>query len=255
MSGRILRHFLIFASLPLAADPTWTAPAELPFGKLGVLELRETDPGRPPLPRPGEDKLGPLLLRAADPTPDGRGWKLTVQPIRPGLTVIPALDLGDGRIAPELRLTVPRTTPYGAPWQGVGGGQEDVLPLAPFPWAWASLPLGLLLLLGLFGVRQWRRGSAHRRLKALEAAFRHAWPPAARDRASLDRIHALGRDLLALRHGEAARAWGAPEFAAQGLLPWAHWLQALDSARFGEASPEFPAIDALLGTGRKEARP
>lgn len=234
------------ALLPLAAAPEWRAPRELPFGQLSVIELVEGDPARPPLPRPGDDKLGPLLLRGAEPTPDGRGWRLTVQPLRAGLSVIPALDLGDGRITPELRLQVPRTTPYGAPWRGYRGGQEDQLPLAPFPWAWASLPLLPLAALGILLARRWRARAPHRHLVHARHAFARTWPPPTRERAALDHSHQLGRDLLAARFGEEARAWGPADFAARGLQPWVQWSRSLDAARFGQSEPPFPEAEALL---------
>jgi hypothetical protein len=110
------RTLLLFLPVYLSAAPEWKAPAEIPFGELSVLELVENDPTKPALPRPGDEKLGPLELRSAEASANGRGWKLTVQPMAPGTAVIPSLDLGDGRRAPELRLRVPRTVPYGAPW-------------------------------------------------------------------------------------------------------------------------------------------
>jgi hypothetical protein len=235
------------AALSLSAAPVWKAPPELPFGKLSVLVLLEDDPTRPPLPRPGDDRLGPLLLRAAEPTPDGRGWRLTVQPLQPGVARIPALDLGDGRRTPELRLTIPRTTPYGAPWVGLGGGQEDVLPQVPFPLAWASLLLLPLALLGLGLLRLVRSGGPHRRLRAAQRTFAHHWPPASSARERLDAGHTSGRDLLAARFGEEARAWGAAELRQHGLPAWALWNESLDAARFGRAEPPFPPLGDLLG--------
>ena len=99
---------LVVASASLLAAPVWRAPTELPFGKLAVLELREDDPKQPPLPRPGDERLGPLMLRSVEAMSDGRGWKLTVQAFAPGLAVVPPMDLGDGRRTPELRLKVVR---------------------------------------------------------------------------------------------------------------------------------------------------
>ena len=42
-------------------------------------------------------------------------------------------------MAPELRLTIPRTVAYGTAWVGVGGWHQDVLPYLDFPWAWSAL--------------------------------------------------------------------------------------------------------------------
>ena len=238
---------LLMAGLSVSGAPVWKAPAALRLGELQVLELSEADPLKPALPRPTvEDRLGPLRLRAMEPLPDGRGWRFQVQALSPGLAVIPALDLGNGQRAPELRLPVPRSIPFGGPWVGFGGGNEDQLPAIPFPWAWASLlllpPLGLL---GWAG-RRWRRGSASRQLRHAVQVFSHQWPPANRDRATLDAAHSRGRDLLAARFGEAARAWGTAEFQAQQLAVWEQWSRSLDAARFGQAEPPFPTTAELV---------
>jgi len=239
--------FLLLSTVPsLSAAPVWTAPKELPFGTLGALELRESDPAKPAPPRPGEDRLGPLELRGAEALADGRGWRLTVQALRPGTLLIPAIDLGDGRRAPELRISVPRTTPYGAPWMAVGGGQEDLLPLAPFPWGWASLLLVPVLGLIWACLHLWRRGSSTRKLKRARASFRHHWPPPNWDRGVLDKAHARGRDLLAVRFGEEARCWGPVDFHRRHLGPWVRWAQGLDGARFADTRTPWPTLDELL---------
>ena len=237
---------LLFSGAPLSAAPVWTAPQELPFGTLGTLELRESDPAKPAPPRPGEDRLGPLELRGAEPLADSRGWRLTVQALRPGTLLVPAIDLGDGRRSPELRISVPRTTPYGAPWMAVGGGQEDLLPLAPFPWGWASLLLVPVLGLLWFGLHLWQRGTSTRQLKRARASFRHQWPPSGWDRATLDQAHARGRDLLAVRFGEESRSWGPTEFHRRHLGPWVCWAQAMDAARFADTQAPWPTLDELL---------
>ncbi len=227
--------------------PLWKAPARLTLGDLQVLELREADPALPALPRPTvEDRLGPLRLRSMEPLPDGRGWRFQVQALTPGPVLIPALDLGNGQRAPELRLDVPRTIPFGGPWMGFGGGNDDRLPFLPFPWAWASLLLlPPLALLGWI-LRRWRQGSAGRRLRHAVHAFRRHWPPTTRDRAGLDAAHSLGRDLLAARFGETARTWGPVEFQARDLGPWDQWARSLDAARFGHTEPPFPAPEPLV---------
>ncbi|HEX9081394.1 MAG TPA: hypothetical protein VF768_03890, partial [Holophagaceae bacterium] len=66
------------------------------------------------------------------------------------------------------------------------------------------------------------------------------------DRETLDAAHILGRELLAARFGEPARAWGLPEFRTHQLAPWDQWIQSLDAARFGRTEPPFPPIEALL---------
>lgn len=231
----------------LTAAPAWKAPEKLAFGAMAVLEVREADPGAPPLPRPPvEQTLGPLQLRALEPSPDGRGWRLTVQALAPGRLRVPALDFGDGRRSPELRLEVPRSAPYGGMWMALGGGAANALPDIEFPWAWALLGASPLALIVTASIRRWRRGSEARARNRLAKRFRRAWPGQARDRATLDALHALGRELLAARFGEAARAWGPRELRAQHLGPWAAWCEGLDAARFGGKAPEFPAAEALL---------
>ena len=245
----------MWVGLSVSATPVWKAPATLPFGKLSVLELREDDPAAAPIPRPAvEDTLGSLKLRAVEPTSDGHGWRFTVQPLQPGLAVIPPLDLGDGRRAPELRLTVQRTTDFGSPWVGYGGGREDVLPEIPFPWAWASLLLlPPLLLIGFF-IRRWRKRAGARAFAQARKAFQAAWPPKTKQRADLDLAHAAGRDLLAAAFGEASRGWGAPDFKKAKLDTWSQWAASLDAARFGRTEPPFPAIANLLAPVDLEAR-
>ncbi|WP_026939447.1 hypothetical protein [Holophaga foetida] len=230
----------------LNAAPIWTAPKELPFGTLGTVELREADPSRPAPPRPGDDRLGPLELRGAEPLSDGRGWRLTVQALQPGTQVVAPMDLGDGQVTPELRIAVPRTTPFGAPWVGVGGGQEDILPLAPFPWGWASLLLLPVFALLWAGIHFWQRGSSKRTMKRAQSAFRRHWPPPNWERPALDQAHLLGRELLAARFGEEARSWGTAECHRRHLTPWVHWVQAMDEGRFGGHPSQFPSLEALL---------
>lgn len=240
---------LLLGAVSAGASPVWKAPAQLPLGELQVLELRESDPTRPPLPRPTvEDRLGPLHLRSLEPLSDGRGWRFQVQALTPGLAVIPGLDLGDGQRSPELRLEVPRTIPFGGPWMGVGGGRDDRLPALPFPWAWASLLLVPILGLAAWGVQRWRRGAHARRWHHARHRFQRHWPPPDAQRATLDQAHDLGRDLLAARVGEMARAWGPAEFHAARLQPWAQWAQSLDAARFGRTEPPFPALESLLAS-------
>jgi hypothetical protein len=228
------------------AAPVWKAPEEIAFGQTAVLELREDDLAKPALPRPAEEKLGPLALRSVEPLNDGRGWRLTVQALTAGTAVVPPMDLGDGRRTPELRVRVPRTVPYGAPWLAVGGGQTDILPYVPFPWAWASLLLlpPVLIAYGFF--RRWRKNSAKRVLHHLRRTFAHHWPPADNHRETLDRAHAHGRDLLAARFGEEARSWGVAEFRQRQLEVWATWAQSLDAARFARKEPPFPPLAELL---------
>jgi hypothetical protein len=237
----------VAASLVASAAPAWKAPGQLRLGELETLELREEDPGAPAPPRPTvEDRLGPLRLRSMEPLPDGRGWRFQVQALEPGPAVIPALDLGNGQRTPELRLEVPRTIPFGGPWVGFGGGNDDRLPAIPFPWAWASLLLLPPLGLAVWILRRWQKGSGKRRLHHAVHAFRRHWPPARRDRAALDAAHALGRDLLAARFGEEARAWGPAEFQSRNLDPWDQWTKSLDAARFGRTEPPFPAPEPLV---------
>lgn len=226
--------------------PVWKAPAEIPMGSLGTLELRDDDPAAPPLPRPGEDRLGGMAVRGVDPLKDGRGWKITVQPLGPGLAVVRPMDLGDGRITPEVRITVPRTVPFGAPWVGVGGGREDLLPPVPLPWEWGTLlviPLALLA----WGVRRRLALLAPgRRRRAARRAFAHHYPPKGADRSHLDAAHASGRDLLAAYFGDEARSWGSDAFRAKGMDVWAAWVRCLDAARFSHDAPPYPAILPLL---------
>ncbi|HQL47836.1 MAG TPA: hypothetical protein PLC09_04120 [Holophaga sp.] len=237
---------LLIAMGPLSAEPVWKGPARLDFGAAAQVELTEADPALPPLPRPGEDRLGPLALLGVQGTPDGRGWILTVQPLTAGTLVVPPLDLGDGRKTPEWRVEVPRTVPYGAPWMGVGGGQEDALPYLPFPWAWAALLMVPLIPLGWYLLRRWRGGQATRKLYQARRAFARHWPPRATDRTGLDAAHTAGRELLACRFGEEARSWGATTFEARGLRVWAVWVQSLDAARFGRREPAFPPLKELV---------
>jgi hypothetical protein len=236
-----------FVGTILSAAPVWKAPATLPFGKLVVLELREDDPAAAAIPRPAvEDALGTLKLRAVEPSADGHGWRFTVQPLAPGLAVIPPLDLGDGRRAPELRVTVQRSTDFGSPWVGFGGGREDNLPQIPFPWAWASLLLLPLLLLAGFIFWRWRRRADARAYAVARKAFQSAWPPNAKDRATLDAAHRAGRELIAAAFGEASRGWGSPDFRREKLDAWGQWAASLDAARFGRTEPPFPDAAALL---------
>lgn len=236
---------IFFATGNLSASPVWRAPSELPFGKLAVLELREDDPKQPRLPRPGEEKLGPLFLRGVEPLPDGRGWKLTVQALSTGMAVVPSMDLGDGRHTPELRINVPRTVPFEAPWMGFGGGREDELPEIPFPFAWASLLFLPFVLFGYFFIRRWRRNASKRLKKKAKAAFAKAWPPPSKSRDALDTAHSAGRDWLAKSIGDEARSWGPKEFRAKQLDAWASWVESLDAARFGRSTPPFPALTDL----------
>lgn len=234
-------------SLCSAAAPVWKAPARVRLGELQLLELREEDPAQPNLPRPAvEETLGPFRLRSMEPLPDGRGWRFQVQALAPGLAQIPALDLGNGQRSPELRLLVPRTVPFADAWMGVGGGSDDRLPPLPFPLGWAALLLlPPVCLLGLL-VRRWRRGAARRRLAQTQRVFRHHWPPPDRQRGTLDSAHLTGRELLAARFGEAARAWGPDDFRSRRLEPWDQWALSLDAARFGRTDPPFPAPEGLL---------
>ena len=233
--------------LSVMAAPVWKAPSQLKLGELQVLELREEDLSKPALPRPTvEDHLGSLRLRSMEPMADGRSWRFQVQALEPGLAVIPALDLGNGQRSPVLRVWVPRSIPFGGPWVGFGGGNDDRLPAIPFPWAWASLLLLPPLALIAWMIRRWRQGSAKRHLHHATHVFHRHWPPADRDRATLDAAHGLGRDLLAARFGEAARAWGPVDFQAHNLGPWDQWTKSLDAARFGHTEPPFPAPEPLV---------
>ncbi len=251
---------IVAAGLYLAAAPTWKAPAQVKLGELQVLEFREEDALKPAPPRPAvEDHLGPLRLRAMEPLPDGRGWRFQVQALEPGSPVIPALDLGNGQRSPELRLYVPRSIPFGGPWMGVGGGNDDRLPALPFPWAWASLLLLPPLALVAWLIHRWRQGSAVRRLRHAAQIFQRQWPPADRQRETLDAAHGLGRDLLVARFGETARAWGPKDFQSRNLSPWDQWVKSLDAARFGRTEPPFPLpqplVAALDGRGEGAVKP
>lgn len=230
----------------LSAAPVWKTPAELPFGELSVLEIREADPAQPKLPRPGEEKLGSLDLRSVEPTADGRGWRLTVQPMVPGTAVIPPVDFGDGRQSPELRLRIPRTVPYQAPWVGVGGGQGDLIPYIPFPWLWASLLLLPIAALAWWLWQRWLRSAPGRARHHARSVFSHHWPPTSTERRLLDEAHGMGRDLLAAHFGEEARSWGPHEFGEHHLEIWGTWIQSLDAARFARKEPPFPPLEALL---------
>ena len=246
-SYKKIAFLMVAAYLFAGASPAWKAPPKLKLGKLQVLELREEDPAKPAPPRPTvEDRLGPLHLRSMEPLPDGRGWRFQVQALVPGPAVIPPLDLGNGQRSPELRLEVPRTIPFGGPWVGFGGGNDDRLPAIPFPWAWASLLLlpPLAFIAGV--IHHWRKGSATRRLRHATQVFRRHWPPVDRERATLDAAHGLGRDLLAARFGEAARTWGPSDFLARNLAPWDQWTKSLDATRFGRTEPPFPAPAPLV---------
>jgi hypothetical protein len=236
----------------------WGPPPDLALGQLANLDLRLPPGAAGPLPRPGDDRLGPLAVRAVEPLPDGAGWRLTVQPLAPGAYRIPALDLGAGWATGELAVTVPRTVAYGAPWMGLGGGGLDRLPPVPFPRAW-TLPLALpLALLGLALARWRRRGARDRRRRAARRAFARRWPPAAGTRAALDAAHGTGRALLAAYFGTEALSWGPAACGARGLEPWADWIRALDTARFaghpGPGAPAGPPLAELLGCLAPERR-
>jgi len=228
--------------------PVWKVPGELALGRLSSIDLRQDDPAQPPPPRPGDDRLGPLAVRGVEPLRDGRGWRLMVQPLAPGRLVVPPLDLGDGQLAPELRVTVARTVPYGAAWVGVGGGALDRLPPVPFPWPW-TLPLLLpLAALAWLLARRYRVGAEARRRHAARRAFSRHWPPGP-DRSALDASHAAGRALLAAHFGPEALSWGPSALQARGLEPWAEWSRGLDAARFaGAAGPDRPPLATLLKT-------
>jgi hypothetical protein len=243
----VMAGWLLVGSMYTSAAPSWKTPPQLKLGELQVLELREEDPSKPAPPRPAvEDRLGPLRLRAMEPLADGRGWRFQVQALEPGSSVIPGLDLGNGQRSPELRVWVPRTIPFGGPWMGLGGGNDDRLPGLPFPWAWSSLlllpPLALLAWL----IHRWRQGSAARRLRHAAQVFQRQWPPADRQRETLDVAHGLGRNLLVARFGEPARAWGPADLQARNLSPWDQWVKSLDAARFGRAEPPFPSSQPLV---------
>jgi len=217
------------------------------MGELTAIEIIETDSALPPMPRPCEEKLGPFALRSAAPIENGRGWRLTVQALRPGVAVVPPIDLGQGRLCPELKIRVMRTVPFGAPWMGLGGESNDAPPGIGFPWGWAAmglLPLGLLLFLTVW---LWRERTPDRRLARARRGFAAVWPPRSLERGEIDKANAMGRDLLASAWGEEARSWGRREFLEQKNAPWASWCSFMDHARFGgaaEAAP--PALPELI---------
>jgi hypothetical protein len=130
---------------------------------------------------------------------------------------------------------------------GVGGGQGDVIPYLPFPWAWASLLLLPLLAFGGWLWHRWRRAAPGRARHRARSLFAHHWPPQDMDRKTLDAVHAMGRDLLAAHFGEEARSWGLREFRERNLEAWVLWVQSLDSARFARKEPPFPSLAELLG--------
>ena len=224
----------------------WRVPPTLTLGQLASLELRQMDPAQPAPPRPGEDRLGPLAVRAVEALADGRGWRLSVQPMAPGVVRLAPMDLGDGHLTPELLIQVPRSVPYGAAWMGVGGGPLDRLPPLPFPWPWTLPALLPLAALAWFLARRLRRGGAARRRHAARRTFLRHWPPAGPGRPALDAAHRAGRDLLAAHFGPAALSWDAATLAARGLEPWAEWCRGLDTARFQGATPALPSAAALL---------
>ncbi|MDR1841483.1 MAG: hypothetical protein LBQ86_06120 [Holophagales bacterium] len=241
------RAAILAGALPLLAAPAWRAPAQIPLGELVVIELWENDPTLPALPRPGEDKLGQLAIRSISPTENNRGWRLTLQALAPGLALIPPIDLGGGRISPELKIQVVRTVPYGAPWMGFGGGGVDAPPLFRFPWEWAllcAMPLAVLVYLIIW---LWSKGSPKRRLKRAKRAFAVLWPPGSPERGMIDQIHKAGMELIAIAWGNDAKSWGEDEFTKRNIKPWAAWRNFIDNARFGDASkkPET-AIPTLL---------
>lgn len=243
----------ILLSATLSAAPQWKTPPELKLGQVETLLLVDEDPSAKPLLRPQVDeRLGTLRVRSLEPAAEGRGWRFQVQALEPGMVVVAPLDLGDGRRAPELRLKVPRTTPFGAPWMGWGGGREDQLPAIPFPWGWAAAAMSPLVLLVLLFVRLWRHGAPGRRRIQARHAFAKAWPPKG-GRETLDLAHGAGRGLLAAHWGSDALAWGPEDFQRRGLDPWSQWLRSLDAARFGRTTPPFPALETLLAN--LDARP
>jgi hypothetical protein len=231
-----------------AGGLSWRLQGSLAVGRLGTLELRQEDLALPPPPRPGDERLGTLAVRGVEPLADGRGWLVTVEPLAPGPTLVPALDLGDGRRVPELRVAVPRTVPYGAPWMALGGGTRDQLPPVPFPWAWTLLLLLPLALLGALAVRGYRRGVPARMRRRAGSAFQQHWPPRSDDRAALEAAHAAGRDLLAAHFGPEARSWDFAACRERGLAPWGAWIDCLDRARFAGSAPPYPPLADLLAS-------
>lgn len=241
-----LWFILLLFFTPAAATPVWKVPEKIHFGELAVLELREDDPAAPTLPRPPlEDRVGPFRIRAVEAARDGRGWRISVQALSPGIAIFPRLDLGDGRSTSECRVLVQRTAPFGGMWMAIGGGATNDLPLIHFPWAWVTLMLLPPASLAAWCLRRWLRSAPLRTRKRLAKRFGKAWPPG-KSREELDQAHALGRELLANAKGEAARAWGPKELKAHHLESWALWAEALDQARFGGHKGNFPTAQALL---------
>lgn len=242
----------LFLSAAAFAAPVWKAPDKVAFGALVVVELRDDDASAPALPRPPlEDRVGPLRIRALEPTRDGRGWVLKVQALEPGTAIFPPMDLGDGRRTAPLRLPVVRTAPAGGLWMALGGGATNALPDIPFPWGWAGLLLLPPLALAGWLVKRWFGSAPKRARKRLARQFAKAWPPG-RTRAELDRAHALGRELLAAARGEAARAWAPADLRARHLESWALWAEGLDHARFGGRAAEWPSAQALVASLERE---
>jgi hypothetical protein len=243
---------MLVCASPLAAAPVWRAPAKILVGELVTIEIVEVDPASPPMPRPGEEKLGPFALRSAVPIENGRGWRLVIQAFRPGVAVVPPMDLGQGMVIPELKIQVTRTVPFGAPWMGLGGGGDDAPPSIGFPWGWAALPLLPLGLALSLAARLWRRGAPGRRLARAMRRFAAVWPPSSTNRAEIDRASARGRELIASAWGEEARSWGGREFLEQKNAAWASWCNFIDHARFGGADddvaggPPFPTLPELI---------
>jgi len=241
MSGAARRMALCacaaaLSGVALYAVPIWRAPAQIPIGELVAIEIVETDPAQPPMPRPAEDRLGLFALRSALPIENGRGWRLTIQALRPGVVVVPPIDLGQGRLCPELKIQVVRTVPLGAPWMGLGGGDVDLPPTVGFPWGWAALgllPLGLLI---YFAVWLWRKTAPNRRFARARRGFAAVWPPRSMERGTIEKVNAKGRELLASAWGEEARSWGRREFLARQNAPWASWCGFMDKVRFGGAA-------------------
>jgi hypothetical protein len=236
---------IMLVASPLAAAPVWRAPAKIQVGELVTIEVVDVDPASPPMPRPGEERLGPLALRSAVPIESGRGWRLVVQALRPGAAVVPSMDLGQGMVIPELKIQVARTVPYGAPWMGLGGGGDDAPPGVGFPWGWAVLPLLPLCLALSLAVRLWRAGIPGRRFARARRRFAAVWPPASLDRAEIDQAGMRGRDLMAGAWGEDARSWGGREFLEQNNAAWASWCSFMDHARFGGDVGDRPPPPAL----------
>jgi hypothetical protein len=241
----------------LAAAPVWRAPAKIQVGGAATIEVVDMDPASPPMPRPGEERLGPFALRSAIPIENGRGWRLVIQALGPGAAVVPSMDLGQGTVIPELKIQVARTVPFGAPWMGLGGGGDDAPPGVGFPWGWAALPLLPLGLALSLAVRLWRGRAPGRRLARARRRFAAVWPPISLDRAEIDRVGARGRDLMAGAWGEEARSWGGRELLEQNNAAWASWCNFMDHARFGGDSgvagggpPALPELVESMGKRR-----